>query len=398
MRYRFGQFDLVEDTRELLVHGEPRQIEPQVFDLICCLLRQRERVVTRDDLVRDVWGGRIVSDSAISARINAARTALDDNGERQELIRTIPRRGFRFVGEVVELPSRESDRVPALPKAGDRGNRQRVAYCRSRDGTGIAYAVSGDGYPVLRAGHWLTHLEHDWNSPIWRPILDTLDSRHKVVRYDQRGNGLSDWNVEDFSLDRFVEDLGAVADAAGLDRFALYGSSQGAPVAIAYAYRHPERVSHLILHGGYLKGRLVRDLQSDREEGSALLTLIRHGWGKPDSALVNAFAAMFIPDGNDEQMRSLAELQRRTTTPENAARIRASVDEFDVSDLADSITAPTLVIHARGDAVQPLEQGKLLAAAIPHAQFLMLESRNHVILPQENAWKVLFDEIERFVD
>jgi pimeloyl-ACP methyl ester carboxylesterase len=249
----------------------------------------------------------------------------------------------------------------------------------------------------LRAGHWLTHLEHDWNSPIWRPILDMLDSKHKVVRYDQRGNGLSDWNVEDFSLDRFVEDLEAVADAAGLDRFALYGSSQGAPVAIAYACRRPERVSHLILHGGYLKGRLVRDLQSDREEGSALLTLIRHGWGKPDSALVNAFAAMFIPDGNAEQTRSLADLQRHTTTPENAARIRAAVDGFDVSGLADGITVPTLVIHARGDAVQPLDQGKLLAAAIPRAQLLMLESRNHVILPQEDAWKVLFDEIEYFL-
>ena len=297
MRYRFAQFDLVEDTRELLVHGEPRQIEPQVFDLIRCLLRQRERVVTRDELVQEVWGGRIVSDSAISARISAARTALDDNGERQDLIRTISRRGFRFVGEAVEFPGSDDDGNPA-PEVGNRGNRQRVAYCRSRDGTGIAYAVSGDGYPVLRAGHWLTHLEHDWNSPIWRPILDMLDSKHKVVRYDQRGNGLSDWNVEDFSLDRFVEDLEAVADAAGLDRFALYGSSQGAPVAIAYACRRPERVSHLILHGGYLKGRLVRDLQSDREEGSALLTLIRHGWGKPDSALVNAFAAMFIPDGN----------------------------------------------------------------------------------------------------
>ena len=297
MRYRFAQFDLVEDTRELLVHGEPRQIEPQVFDLIRCLLRQRERVVTRDELVQEVWGGRIVSDSAISARISAARTALDDNGERQDLIRTISRRGFRFVGEAVEFPGGGDDGNPAL-EVGNRGNRQRVAYCRSRDGTGIAYAVSGDGYPVLRAGHWLTHLEHDWNSPIWRPILDMLDSKHKVVRYDQRGNGLSDWNVEDFSLDRFVEDLEAVADAAGLDKFALYGSSQGAPVAIAYACRRPERVSHLILHGGYLKGRLVRDLQSDREEGSALLTLIRHGWGKPDSALVNAFAAMFIPDGN----------------------------------------------------------------------------------------------------
>lgn len=261
----------------------------------------------------------------------------------------------------------------------------------------MAYATSGTGYPLVKAGTWLTHLEHDWRSPIWRPFLDKLNQRFQVVRYDQRGNGLSDWEVADFSLESFVCDLEAVVDAARLERFALYGTSQGAPIAIAYAARHPERVSHLVLHGGYEKGRLVRDAESDRAQGEAIITLIRHGWGKRGSPFINAFATLFIPGGTREQVESLVDLQRRTTSPENAALIRSAVDRFDVSGLVESVDVPTLVMHARDDGIQPLEQGRQLASRIPQAEFVMLESGNHVILPQEQAWPILFDEIARFV-
>lgn len=392
MRFRFGEFELVPGTRELLAGGASRPVEPQVFDLIHFLIRERGRVVSRDDLVEGIWGGRIVSDSAISARVSAARTALDDSGADQRWIATVPRRGFRFAGEVEEVSGQPRGSAPA-----NGGDRQRVAFCRSVDGTSIAYATSGSGYPVLRAGHWLTHLEHDWNSPLWRPMLDRLNRTFQVVRYDQRGNGLSDWDVDAFSLDRFVEDMEAVADAAGLQRFALYASSQGVPVAVAYAARHPERVSHLVLHGGYEQGRLVREGVSDREQAAAILTLIRHGWGKEGSALIDAFSAMFIPGGSEEQIRSLVELQRRTTSPGNAALIRDAVDRFDVSREAAEVRVPTLILHARNDAIQPLEQGRRLAASIPGAEFLLLESRNHVILPQEGAWEMVFEAIERFV-
>lgn len=394
MRYLFGDYALVPETRELLAAGQACPIEPQVFDLLAFLLRERDRVVSRDDLIRAVWNGRIVSDSAVSARISAARTAIGDDGARQRWIRTMPRRGFRFVGTVAEADAPAAAR-PLPPAAAE--NHQRVAFCRSADGTRIAYATGGTGYPLVKAGHWLTHLEHDRRSPLWRPLLERLERRFRLIRYDQRGNGLSDWEVADFRLERFVEDLEAVVEAAELDRFALYGTSQGAPIAIAYAHRHPGRVSHLILHGGYEKGRLVRASERERAEGDAILTLLRHGWGRRGSPFIDAFATMFVPDGSREQIDSLVELQRQTTSPENAATLRAAIDRFDVSDLVEEIEAPTLVIHSRDDGVQPLDQGRQLAARIPGAEFLLLEGRNHVVLPQEKAWPVLFETIDRFV-
>lgn len=392
MRYRFGRFELVPETRELLADGRARPLEPQVFDLLHYLVGTRERVSSPDDLIATIWHGRIVSDAAISARISAARAAIDDNGKDQAWIRTIPRRGFRFVGEVdvVAAKTQISAQRPV-------SNEQHIAFCCSRDGTRIAYARSGSGYPLVKAGHWLTHLEHDWNSPIWSPLLERLSGSFELVRYDQRGNGLSDWDAGSFSLESFVDDLEAVVDAAGLERFALYGTSQGAPIAIAYADRHPDRVSHLVLYGGFEKGRLVRASESEREQAQAILTLMRHGWGQAGSAFINAFATLFTPDGSREQIDSLVELQRQTTSAENAVALRTAVDLIDVSGFVDRVSTPTLVIHARGDNVQPLEQGRQLATRIPGAEFVLLESRNHVILPHEKAWQTLFERLEDFI-
>lgn len=390
MRYRFGRFELVPETRELLADGTARPLEPQVFDLLHYLVGTRERVSSPDELIAMIWNGRIVSDAAISARISAARAAIDDSGKDQFWIRTIPRRGFRFVGAVDAVATNHAP-VPRTSLE------QHIAFCRSPDGTRIAYARSGRGYPIVKAGHWLTHLEHDWNSPIWRPLLEKLSASFELIRYDQRGNGLSDWDAGSLSLDDFVNDLEAVVDAAGLERFALYGTSQGAPIAIAYADRHPGRVSHLVLYGGFEKGRLVRASDSEREQAQAILTLMRHGWGQPGSAFINAFATLFIPDGSREQIDSLVELQRQTTSAENAVALRTAVDQIDVSGLVDRVSAPTLVIHARGDNVQPLEQGRQLATRIPGAEFVLLESRNHVILPQEKAWQTLFVRLEDFI-
>jgi len=401
MRYRFGPFVLAPETRELLAAGTARPIEPQVFDLLHHLIRERGRVVATDELIDVVWNGRIVSDSAISARISAARSAIGDDGKRQQWIRTVARRGFRFVGSVEEMAAPARDRVMPADEPSSAGScaaaRQSVAFCRSTDGTRMAYASSGGGYPLVKAGHWLTHIEHDWHSPIWRPFLDRLNGRFHVIRYDQRGNGLSEWDISDFSLERFVEDLEAVVEASGIGRFALYGTSQGAPVAAAYACRHPDRISHLVLHGGYEKGRLVRASESERAQAQAILTLMRGGWGRADSAFIDAFATMFLPGGSREQIASLVDLQRRTTSPQNAAAIRAAVDGFDVSSLLAGIRSPTLVIHARDDGVQPLEQAYRLATQIPKARFLMLDSRNHVIVPGEKAWDELFEALTGFI-
>ncbi|MGE0798102.1 MAG: alpha/beta fold hydrolase [Lautropia sp.] len=396
MHYRFGPCELDGGIRELRVDGVARPIEPQVFDLLCHLIAHRARVVAPDELIEVVWKRRIVSDAAIASRISAARAAIGDDGRRQAWIRTVPRRGFRFVGKVVaaDAPAPVAVADDARPAA---GHRQRIGYCRSADGTRIAFATSGSGYPLIKAGHWLTHLEHDWQSPIWRPLLNRLNARFELIRYDQRGNGLSDWDVAELSLARGVEDLEAVAAAAGRERFALYGSSQGAPIAVAFAARHPQQVSHLVLHGGYECGRLMRPDAVEREQAEALLTLIRHGWGRRGSAFLNAFSTLFIPTGSRAQLDSLVELQRLTTSPENAARLRAAVDRFDVSGLLEQLRVPTLVIHARDDAVQPLDQGMQLASRIPNAEFVLLDSPNHVILEQEPAWATLHDALDRFL-
>lgn len=390
MRYRFGNCEIRIDTHELLVDGRAAAIEPQVFELIRFLAENAERLVTHEELIDAVWGGRIVSDSAVSARISAARAALGDSGSRQDIIRTVPRRGFRF------LPRVEPQDAAPQPPVAETHPRQSIRFCRSSDGHEIAYAATGSGRPLVRAGHWLTHLEHDWRSPVWRPFLDEMGRSFSLVRYDQRGNGLSDWKLKSFSLESCVADLEAVADAAGLDRFTLFGTSQGAPIAVAYAARHPERVERLILLGGYARGRLARESLAEREEGEAIITLIRHGWGKPGSQFIRAFSSMFIPDATPEQISSLTELQRLTTSAENAVTIRTAVDRFDVSDLLERVVTPTLVMHARNDSIQPLAQGRELALGIRGAEFVMFEGDNHVILPHEPAWKEFFEAIRRF--
>ena len=395
--YRFGAYAL-DSTRYRLSRGDEEiSVEPQVFDVLKFLIENRERVVSRDDLIEAVWGGRIVSDATLSSRISAARHAVGDSGENQAVIRTAHKRGFQFVAELAAASLEENYSDPQKPSDAAPAHRQKVKFCASRDGTQLAYATIGVGFPLVRAGHWLTHLEHDWHSPVWRPVLDELGRHFQVTRYDQRGNGLSDWSVTDFGLDKFVDDLEAVVEAAGLASFALFGSSQGAPIAIAYAVRHPERVSHLILLGGYAQGRLVRASAEEREQGEAYLTLIRLGWGNPGSPFLKAFSSMYIPGGTTEQIESLVDLQRHTTTPENAANLRAAIDGFDVTRLLERVAAPTLVIHARNDGVQPLDEGRKLAAGIRNSEFLMLESGNHVILEHEPAWDALFSGLKNFV-
>ncbi|WP_209427026.1 alpha/beta fold hydrolase [Pararhodobacter sp. SW119] len=389
MRYQFGDCVLCPETFTLEVAGEPRPVEPQVFDLLHLLISRAGDLVTHDDLIAKVWGGRIVSDAAISSRISAARAAIGDDGTRQVWIRTVPRRGFRFVGEA----RAQGPRPPAAATA-----HQTIGFCHSADGTRIAWARSGSGPPLLRAGHWLTHLEHDWQSPVWRPLLEEFSQHFTLWRYDQRGNGLSDRRPEDLSLGAMVDDLTAVTDAAGLDGFTLYGTSQGVPIAIEYVLRHPGRVSRLILHGGFERGRALRDSDGGAAMSEALVTLIREGWGRPGSAFVRAFVEIFIPDGTKAQIDSLADLQRLCTDAEMAARLRRATDHFSVAGRLSGVRVPTLVLHARADAVHPLEQGLTLAARIPGAEFVQLDSANHVILPQEPAWEVLFAAIHRAVE
>ena len=396
MKYTFGQFELDSSTHELRRNSLLVKVEPQVFNLLLFLLENQDQLVSSEQLIENVWRGRVVSDSAIAARISAARKAVDDDGKRQHVIKTIPRKGFRFVMNVQNDGQHEDQ--GSIPERSTSNRHQTIKYCRSFDGTSIAFAESGTGPQLIRAGHWLTHLEHDWQSPIWRPFLDQLGKNFSVIRYDQRGCGLSDRTVSDFSFERYVEDFEAVVEAGCEEKFILYATSQGVPVAVDFAVRNPHRVSHLILHGGYAQGRLVRNDPGHREQGEAIITLIQHGWGVVGSPFLQSFVTMYIPDANKNQMDSLVALQKISTSPENAMEIRRAADSFDIKALLPKIDVKTLVIHALNDGIHPVEQGKILASGIENSHFVALESSNHVILPQETAWGRLFDEITRFVE
>lgn len=399
VQFLFADHVLDIERRELKRGSEQISLEPQVFDLLIYLLQNRDRVVSKDDVIAAVWGGRIVSESTLTSRINAARKAVGDSGEQQHVIRTIARKGFRFVGEVVESakPSEVASIVTPQAPAVSTHPQHEIHFCTASDGVRIAYALAGDGPPLVKAANWLNHLEYDWQSPIWSHLLHAFAREHRLVRYDARGNGLSDWNVEDLSFNAFVSDLENVIEAAGLDKFALLGISQGCAVCVAYAVRHPERVSRLVLYGGFARGRRKRGSQQEIMNSEAIATLMLQGWGQENPAFRQMFTSLFIPGGTAEQMQSFNDLQRITTSPENAVRLRRTVDEIDIVNLLPLVKAPTLVLHCRNDAVQPFDEGRKLAAGIPGARFVALEGHNHLILESDPAWNRLLDEIRNFL-
>jgi pimeloyl-ACP methyl ester carboxylesterase/DNA-binding winged helix-turn-helix (wHTH) protein len=376
------------NRRELRRGSNLIDLEPQVFDLLTYLMQNRDRVVSKDDLIASVWGGRIVSDSTLATRINAARKAIGDNGEAQRLIRTMARKGFRFTGTVTEhvKASEATSPAAAIPQ-------QEVHFCTASDDVRIAYASAGQGVPLVKAANWLNHLEYDWHSPIWSHLLHALAAECRLIRYDERGNGLSDWDVDDISFEAFVRDLETVVDAAGLEKFSLLGISQGAAVSIAYTVRHPERVDRLILWGGFARGRTKRN----PEQAETLQALVRQGWGSDNPAFRQFFTSLFVPDGNPEQMQWFNDLQRITASPENAVRIMQASGQVDVSDLLPQVRVPTLVLHGRNDAAIPFDEGRRLAAGIPDARFVTLETRNHLIVEKEPAWSRLLEEISTFL-
>jgi pimeloyl-ACP methyl ester carboxylesterase/DNA-binding CsgD family transcriptional regulator len=275
---------------------------------------------------------------------------------------------------------------------------QQIRFARSHDGVRLAYASSGSGPPLIKAATWLSHLEYDWESPIWSHLLHALSAQCTFVRYDERGCGLSDWAVEDLSFESWVRDLETVADAIGAERFSLLGISQGASIAIAYTVRHPERVSHLVLHGGYARGRLVRsDTPQQREEGEMMIKLAELGWGKADPSFRQFFTSQFIPGGTPEQHQWFNELERISTSPHNAARFMHEFARLDVTALLPLVPCPTLVLHSRHDVRQPFEEGRLIATTIPGAQFVPIDSGNHLLLADEPGWQRWIDAVRAFL-
>jgi class 3 adenylate cyclase/pimeloyl-ACP methyl ester carboxylesterase len=273
---------------------------------------------------------------------------------------------------------------------------QTIKYCRAPDGVRLAYAISGSGPFLVKSGNWLNHLEYDWESPIWRHVFRGLSREHTLIRYDPRGNGLSDWDVDRLSLDAWVTDLETVVDAVGVERFPLLGISQGGAVAVAYAVRRPERVSHLILYGAFALGGRKR-APTEKEMRDAMMTLMRLGWGADNPSFRQMFTGRFIPGATHEQADIFNELQRKTTSPECAARYFDAVNDFDILELLPRVKAQTLIMHVRDDAMVPFEAGRQLAAGIPGAHFIALPGRNHLFLEHEPASDRFFEEIGLFL-
>jgi pimeloyl-ACP methyl ester carboxylesterase/DNA-binding CsgD family transcriptional regulator len=269
-----------------------------------------------------------------------------------------------------------------------------IRFCTAPDGVRLAYSMHGRGPPLVRVATWLTHLELEWESPVWRHWLERLGEGHTVVRYDERGCGLSDADAGEPSVETWVGDLEAVIDATGLGRFALLGVSQGAAIAVAYAARHPERISDLVLYGGYARGRRLRG-QGEQEE--ALVAAIRAGWTTEDPAFRHVFSMLFLPHGTPAQLAWYDELLRTTTSADTAVRLFKARGAVDVVATAPRVATRTLVIHARGDRVVPVEEGRLLATLIPDARLVVLDSANHILLADEPAWEQLVSALGGFL-
>ncbi|WBB56334.1 alpha/beta fold hydrolase [Verrucosispora sp. WMMD573] len=400
--YHFGEYELDTSRHQLRRAGAAVHVEPRALDLLCHLVKHRDRMVPKNELFDEVWGDRFVSEAALTTALRTARRAVGDTGSKQQMIRTVHRRGYQFVGPTTV--SRAESAVDPVPEpettVGPTPGRERqvIQFCTAADGTAIAYATVGTGRPLLKAANWMTHLDLEWVTPVWSHWLSGLARDRQLIRYDERGCGLSDWAAPSYTFADWVDDLDTVVRATGLDRFPLLGVSQGGAVAVAYAVRRPERVSRLILAGAYARGRRVRaGTAADREAAALDLSLARVGWLHQDPAFLRVFASQFLPDGTPEEWQEFIGFQRQTTSPENGVRFLEEFARIDVSDIAHLVRCPTLIIHSRDDARVPVSQARELAALIPDSRLVLLESRNHLLTATEPAWDEFLLHIDDFL-
>jgi DNA-binding winged helix-turn-helix (wHTH) protein/pimeloyl-ACP methyl ester carboxylesterase len=395
--YEFGDFRLDVGERRLLRDGQAVSLTAKAFETLRVLLERPGRLVTKDELMQHLWPDTVVEENNLTQHVSALRRALGEQRPGLGFIETVPRVGYRFLADVRQPGSDGRASLPPAPAASSRTLRQEIRFCTTSDNARIAYSSVGMGPPLAKTANWLSHIEHEWESPVWRHWIREIARRHRLVRWDERGCGLSDWNVEALSLDAWVSDMETVVDALGLDRFALLGISQGGATAIAYAARHPERVSHLVLCGAYARGWRARGHAREIEERTALLDLTRLGWGRDNPAFRQLFTTRFIPDAGAAEMAWFDELQRVSTSPEMAARLMDAFSRIDVRPLLAEVEAPTLVLHSRDDGVVPFEEGRTLAAGIRGSRFVPLSSRDHLLLEREAAWATLLREVGVFL-
>ncbi|MCC8939455.1 alpha/beta fold hydrolase [Bradyrhizobium sp. Arg68] len=390
--YSFAGFTIDTRLRELTQGGRTISIEPSVFDLLVHLIVNRQRVVSRDELLRSVWQGRFVSDSTIAGRINAARQAVADTGKQQHIIRTYAKNGFRFVAQVTvsEVPAGQPPPAIGPPKP-------IVSFVEVRDGTRLATTVVGSGPVLVRAAHWYNHIEAEWDNPLTAPLLHELAGHFRLVLYDGRGAGLSDRDVKDMSFANYVSDLTDVVDTLQLRRFALLGMSGGAATSIAFTCEQPKRVTRLALHGGYAEGRNERASSQTEAEAQAFLTMIRSAWNRLDAPFWRAFCSFFLPRATPEQLRLFSDLHSKALSLQSGIMARTAVDAINVRPLLDKVTVPTMISHCVNDQLVPFEQGRLLARAIKNAVLVPLESENHLPVFEEDAAKLWSRELVSFL-
>jgi class 3 adenylate cyclase/pimeloyl-ACP methyl ester carboxylesterase len=334
-------------------------------------------------------GGICVSEIVRDAIGSGSDLLFEDLGPQRLKNISKPIRAFLVSPETHGLPERQDELQLA--------DQRNVRYCRSGDGVSIAHADVGTGYPLVFAGSWMTHLEKDWQSPMIRHFLTHLAKSFTLIRYDQRGSGMSDWDNVELTFEKMVDDLECVIDCYDYEKVAIFGASQAASVSIAYLMRRPEKVSHLILHGGYARGRRRRGIPDAAAESEALVTLIRQGWAAENPAFRQTITSLFMPDASPEEAAWFNDFQKTCAPAENMACFREMFDEMDVSDLLDDVKVPTLVIHCSDDSIAPLSEGKFLASRIAGAQFVMLKSKNHMIFENEPEFPRFIQSIRDFI-
>jgi pimeloyl-ACP methyl ester carboxylesterase/DNA-binding winged helix-turn-helix (wHTH) protein len=391
-RYLFSNYLLDVDERRLLRDNEEIRLRGKLFDTLRVLVENAGKLVRKDAFMESVWPDSVVEDNNLDYCISQLRKMLHP----AKYIETVPRYGYRFVAEVT-APKPQRRLIPLEPavQPPDAPDQQ-IEFFTTSDGVRIAYNIGGQGPVLVRTIHWLNHLDFEWKTPLQREWLSEIRRHNTLVRYDQRGSGLSDWNVSDFSFERTVQDFEEVVDAAGLEKFAILGGCQGAAVGIAYAVRHPERVTKLIINGTFANGWPAPG-PGAQEHLEAMLPLIRSGWGRDNPAFRQLWTTLFGRTRirwRQPGSTSCSESRHHRRTP------RAWMAEFPnirVLDMLPKISCPTLVLHSREDGAVPVQEGKLIAARIRGSRFVELPSRSHMVGPGDAAWNKLVQEFSAFM-
>ncbi len=395
--YEFGPFRLELREHRLVRGNHPIPLTGKAFSTLRVLVERHGKLISKQELMAEVWPETTVEENNVDRNISAVRKALGERAKGQSFIETVPRVGYRFAAEVTERASSggQSNAEPEL----DFPARQEIRFCVTGDQVRLAYATVGSGHPLVKVANCFNHLDFEWESPIWRHWVRDLAKGHSLVRYDGRGNGLSQWDVENVSFEAWVHDLETVVDAAGLGKFVLMGHSQGGAVAIAYAVRHPERVSHLVLCGAYSRGAHHREHPDAVEVRRALETLVQLNWGKTNPSFFQVVTNLYIPEeATPDDQCWFKDLQIISVSPSNLVAYMRACDQINVRALLPSVSAPTIVFHSDRDRIAPPEEGRILAAEIPGARFVPLPSANHLLLAEEPAWKIFRKELASFLD